>query len=266
MRLDFHLHTHCSDGAHPPAELLAAVRRARLDAWAVTDHDTLAGWRALAGEAGLVPGVEVTAEHGGHEVHIVGLGVDPDDAPFAAFLAAIRATRRERLTRLIASLSEDARLRLDDLGGGVADSLSRSHLAQALVRLGRAHSISAAFNELIGDAHCAVLGLPPYPSPRAVAEAVRAAGGVAILAHPYVYGDLAVVEALLAHGLDGLETVHAGCPPEFGDGLRALAGRYGLLESCGSDTHWLGGSRQPGDQRLDRERAAPLLGRIGALV
>lgn len=258
MRLDFHLHTHCSDGALHPAELLAAVRRSRLDHWAVTDHDTLAGWRALRGEAGLVPGVEVTAEVDGREVHIVGLGIDPEDAAFAAFLAGIRAVRVDRLGRLIVALGESGRLTTADLGGGTADSLSRSHLAKALVTLGRAPHVSAAFGDLIGDAHCARLGLPAYPSPSEAAIAIRAAGGVAILAHPGLYGTAAAVAALLDHGLDGLETSHSNLGPELGMALRELAEARNLLESCGSDIHWLG-ARQPGDQRLDRERALPLL-------
>ena len=167
MRLDFHLHTHCSDGALHPSELLAAVRKSRLEHWAVTDHDTLAGWRALRGEAGLVPGVEVTAEFGGREVHIVGLGIDPEDAAFAAFLAGIRTVRVTRLGRLITTLGESGRLAVTDLGGGTADSLSRYHLAKALVTLGRAPHVSAAFVDLIGDTHCAKLDLPPYPTPAA---------------------------------------------------------------------------------------------------
>ena len=258
MRLDFHLHTHCSDGALHPNELLAAVRRARLDHWAVTDHDTLAGWRALRGEAGLVPGVEVTAEVDGHEVHIVGLGIDPEDAAFAAFLAGIRAVRVERLGRLIVELGETGRLGIADLGGGTADSLSRYHLAKALVTLGRAPHVSTAFTELIGDAHCAKLGLPSYPAPAVAAAAIRAAGGVAILAHPGLYGTADAVAALLDHGLDGLETSHSNRNPELGMALRQMAEGRGLLESCGSDIHWLG-ARQPGDQRLERERALPLL-------
>ncbi len=258
MRLDFHLHTHCSDGALHPSELLAAVRKSRLDHWAVTDHDTLAGWRALRGEAGLVPGVEVTSEVDGHEVHIVGLGIDPEDAAFAAFLAGIRGVRVARLGQLIAVLGESARLTVSDLGGGTAESLSRYHLAKALVTLGRAPHVSASFTDLIGDVHCAKLGLPPYPTPAATVAAIRAAGGVAILAHPGLYGSVEAVAALLDHGLDGLETSHSNLNPELGLALRDLAEGRRLLESCGSDIHWLG-ARQPGDHRLDRERALPLL-------
>jgi predicted metal-dependent phosphoesterase TrpH len=258
VRLDFHLHTHCSDGSLHPSELLAAVRASRLEHWAVTDHDTMAGWRALRDEAGLVPGVEVTSEVDGHEVHIVGLGVDPEDQAFADFLAGIRSRRVERLQAIIVALGEAARLSPAELGGGTADSLSRYHLAKALVGIGRAPHVSAAFTDLIGDAHCAELGLPPYPTPAAACVAIRAAGGVAILAHPGLYGTAQAVAALLDHGLDGLETSHSNLNPDLALELRDLAEGRRLLESCGSDIHWLG-ARQPGDHRLDRGRALPLL-------
>nr|MBA3847971.1 phosphatase [Planctomycetota bacterium] len=97
MNVDFHLHTSASDGAHEPARIAQAAAEARLVRWAITDHDSVAGWRAVAGAPGLVPGVEVTGQTDDREIHVVGLGVDPDDAAFAAFLAGIRATREQRM-------------------------------------------------------------------------------------------------------------------------------------------------------------------------
>ncbi len=262
MRLDFHLHTCRSDGQLTPAELLVAVRRARLEAWAVTDHDTLAGWRELRSEPGLIPGAEVTAGLDGHEIHIIALGIDPEDAGFAAFLLAIRDLRRERLGRLIAKLGLGDRLTLEQLASAGADSLSRNHLAQALVRLGRASSVPDAFNGPLGDAAIAGMDLPPYPAPPVAVAAIRAAGGVAILAHPGMYGDVESVARILDLGFDGLEVKHPKLDPELSERLIAQAALRGLYVSCGSDTHWLG-ARQPGDYRLPREQALPLLRRLG---
>jgi 3',5'-nucleoside bisphosphate phosphatase len=262
MKVDFHLHTHFSDGGLSPAELRSAVRRSGLRHWAVTDHDTLAGWRALAGELGLVPGVEVTAEFDGREVHIIGLGVDPEHRGFADFLAAIRAVRIQRLSCLIASVNETERLSVHSLSP-VADTVTRSHLADALVKLGRVSRSSEAFDTLIGDADCAELGLTPYPSPSDVVAAIHAAGGLAILAHPGIYQTPeAIIPLLETPDMDGVETCHPRLDPVLAVQLEALATGRKLLESCGSDTHWLG-MREPGRPRLSAERIQPLLKRLG---
>jgi len=260
MRLDFHLHTRLSDGGLSPAELLAAVRRARLDCWAVTAHDTLAGYQQLRHEPGIVPGVEVTAGRDGHEVHIVALGFAPDDAAFAQFLAGIRALRERRLTLIIADLGLAARLPLAALREGGAEALTRHHLAQVLVRIGRCASVAEAFADCLSDGQLAGLALPPYPTPEEAGAAIRAAGGVAILAHPGIYGDRAAIEAQLP-GCDGLEIKHPNLDAGLAAELTALARARGLLASCGSDLHYLG-ARQPGDCQVGAAEVAPLLARI----
>jgi len=263
MTCDFHLHTTCSDGIHPPREMRDAVRRARVRHWAITDHDTLAGWRALAGEAGLLPGVEITAQHGAREIHIVGLGVDPDHAGLTDFLAGIRALRRARLQRTVAALGLSARLPIDQLAPA-AETVTRSHLAGWLVRLGVAATINAAFADHIGDAQQAALALPAFPDPATTCAAIRAAGGVAILAHPGCYGDRASVEAVLATAaFDGLEGRHPRLSPAFAAALVEVAEIRGLLLSCGSDLHALHATRRPGDEQLAESRLRPLLDRLG---
>lgn len=260
MRVDFHLHTCLSDGGLVPEDLLREIRRNRVDHFAITDHDTLAGYFALRGTVGLIPGVEVTAEAEGGEVHIVGLGFNPEDVVFARFLAHIRAVRRERIARLIASVNEQDRLTPATIAPK-AEAVTRFHLALALTQIGRAHSIRDAFEALIGDGHCAMLDLPPYPGVAEAADAIRAAGGVAILAHPGVYGDLATVRGHLDQGLDGLETAHPKLDEALAIDLEIEARRRGILESCGSDTHVVG-SRRPGDPQLGDARIQPLVHRL----
>lgn len=261
MKADFHLHTNLSDGSLSPAELRSAVRRNHLRHWAVTDHDTMAGWKMLEGELGLVPGVEVTAERDGHEIHIVGLGVDPQHAGFAAFLADIRAVRRERLKLLIADVHETARLSVDTLSP-TADCVTRSHLADALVKIGRAANIHEVFETLIGDDHCASLHLPGYPTPADTVAAIHQAGGLAILAHPGVYKTVEAIAPLLdTPGLDGVETCHPKLDPVLASQIAAMAEGRKQVESCGSDTHSLG-YREPGRPHLSSDRIHPLLRKL----
>src|SRR4051812_45829307 len=150
MRVDFHLHTSASDGAHDAARIAAAAVSARLDRWAIADHDTIAGWRAVAGAPGLVPAVEGTASEDGREGHVGGLGIDPEDAVFAAFLAANRAVRERRAAALIERVGLGGRVALDEVREG-ADAVGRNHLARALVRHGIATSFSDAFARFLGD-------------------------------------------------------------------------------------------------------------------
>jgi predicted metal-dependent phosphoesterase TrpH len=265
VRVDFHLHTLLSDGALEPHELIAAVRQERLEAWALTDHDTIDGVQACAGEPGLIAGVEVTAGGDGREIHVLGLGIAPAHPGLAALLAEIQALRRQRLAALIAHLPAQVGRGLDlaQVDDGRTRSLGRSHLARALVRRGAVRSSQEAFDRYLGDEHVRdEEGMPAFPAVAQVCAVIHAAGGVAILAHPGIYRSLALVEGLIAQGCDGLELSHPGLDPLLAAGLRELVRARRLLASLGSDLHWLGG-RQPGMCTLEPELLAPLLDRLG---
>src|SRR5438093_8288598 len=109
-RADLHVHTTHSDGAYTPAEIVDLARRVGLAAVAVTDHDTLAGVapaRAAArGGLEIVAGVEVTAEHAGREVHVLGYFVHPDDVPLGTALARLRDHRRGRFHEMVERLRD----------------------------------------------------------------------------------------------------------------------------------------------------------------
>ncbi len=269
MKVDFHLHTWCSDGALPPAEMLAAIRREGVESFAITDHDTCSGWRVLRGAHGLLPGVEVTSGHDHREVHIVGLGIDPDHPQLADLLARIRVIRVERMGALLARLPETLRrgLTVDDVRDrrpGAGESLSRNHLARALVQRGGISSVREAFDSWLGDEHLRDPGLPEFPPTSEVCAALHAAGGIALLAHPGIYRSMAVIEGLVAQGCDGLEAAHPHLDPTLGAGLRARGLELGWLFGVGSDTHVVG-TRRPGQAVLEPALLAPLLDRLGIL-
>ncbi len=267
MKTDFHLHTWHSDGALAPGALLAAVRQAQVEWFAVTDHDTLAGWSALRGTPGLLPGVEVTAGRNGREIHVVGLGIAPDEGGLAAFLAGIRATRLERLAVLIARLPVDVArgvtvADLRDRRAGPEGALGRLHLARELVRRGGVPSVQEAFVHHLGDEYAVDAALPPYPAVADACAAIRAAGGVAILAHPGMYTTIGAVVELMALGCDGLETSHPNLDPTLASQLAAAAEERGWLASSGADLHYLG-ARKPGNWCQDTPAALRLRARLG---
>jgi predicted metal-dependent phosphoesterase TrpH len=263
MKVDFHLHTRLSDGALEPSELLAAVRREGVDAWAVTDHDSFAAWRELRGEPGLVPGVEVSASSDGREVHVVGLGVDPEHAELNALLGRIRRLRRERLAAIIARLPASAArgVGMSDLEDGRAESLSRNHLARALVRRRGARTMQEAFALHLGDEHVRDPSLPCFPPLDECCAAIRAAGGLAILAHPAVHRTREAVAKLIDAGCDGLELASPNLEGTLAAELAELADARSLYASAGSDLHTLG-YRRPGMHQLPDERLAPLTRRL----
>jgi predicted metal-dependent phosphoesterase TrpH len=262
--VDFHLHSTASDGDHAPAEMAAAAARAGLARWALTDHDSTAGWERVRGAPGLVCGVEVSAGAAGREIHVVGLGIDPAHPGLQALLARIRAIRIERVDALLARLPVDVRrgLTAAQVKPPEADTVGRLHLARALTRNGGVASVRDAFTFHLADEHLADAGLPAFPPIAEAAAAIRAAGGVAILAHPGAYGGLAVALGLLA-GLDGSECNHPNMPEALRDGLLAHCAERGLLVSVGSDTHRISSQRRPGAATLPGEALRPLRERLG---
>lgn len=250
--IDLHTHTTRSDGVVPPAALVQAAADVGVRLLALTDHDTLAGFREVvaadAVPAGmtLIPGVEinaiVTRDIGlwEGELHILGFGMDPADETFEATLAAQRGRRRERFELTLARLRElDLSIddQLLDLSGSEDDALGRPTVARALIGAGHATSVQDAFGRLLG------WGKPGYVprsglGPVEAIEAIRAAGGLPVLAH---FGEaparLEVVRELAEAGLGGLEVYYRSFDAEtvFAVGEVALA--LGLAPTGGSDYH-----------------------------
>jgi 3',5'-nucleoside bisphosphate phosphatase len=242
-RADLHTHTTASDGRLAPAALVRKAHAAGLAALSITDHDTVDAYaeaQPVADELGLdlVPGVELSANVGGRDVHLLGYGFDLGDTALRAHLARYRAERVGRAEAIVARLDAlghpvpMARVR-EIAGGGV---IARPHLARAIVEAGHAETTQDAFARFLGEDAPAFVP-KGTAGPEELVALVHGAGGVVVLAHPAEFVSLDLLARLLAAGLDGVETVH----PMHGDGLtkhwRAAARRHGLLETGGSDYH-----------------------------
>jgi predicted metal-dependent phosphoesterase TrpH len=255
-RVDLHCHTSRSDGVLPPLALYEQLRAAGMRLVAISDHDTLDGYRELRaaglGEtvsgAGpqLVAAVEINSiadefpDLWEAELHILGFGVDPDDPAFETLLAAQRQARRVRILEMIE--------RLRSLGMPIDEQLpvtlpadvssaGRPHLARALVMAGHAASVDEAMNGVLAR------GAPGFVprrgiGPRVAIEAIRAAGGIASLAHfPGAPERLDVIDRLQDWGLAALEVHYAAFDPETVERMAAFAEVRGLLATGGSDYH-----------------------------
>jgi predicted metal-dependent phosphoesterase TrpH len=250
--VDLHAHSSRSDGVLRPEQLIADVADVGVLVFSLTDHDTLAGYRdlvaahAVPATITLIPGVEINALVSRDlglwegELHILGFGMDPDDAAFEDALAGQRNARRIRFDRTVARLREiglpiDAQV--DGLETGDDDALGRPTIARALIAAGFATSVEDAFSRIIGH------GMPGYVrreglGPEAAIHAIRDAGGLPVLAHfreAPTRPD--VISELVDGGLGGLEVYYRTFDQPTVDAMRAIARANGLAMTGGSDYH-----------------------------
>jgi predicted metal-dependent phosphoesterase TrpH len=254
--LDLHAHTCRSDGILTPTDLAAAAAAVGIRLLAITDHDTLAGVRELrdtgATPAGveILPGIELNsvlvepASIGEGEVHVLGLGVDPDDDELEAALSRQRESRRSRFEQIVARLraldmpieaaleaQEEARATTDE------DALGRPRIARALIAAGYADSVEDAFTRFLSvgrPAYVPRMGLNAIES----IQAIRRAGGMASLAHfAEAPANLGFLRELVDAGLTGLEVYYRAYDQGTVSILRDIAKRLGLAMTGGTDYH-----------------------------
>lgn len=242
QRADLHNHTTASDGRLSPAAMVRWAKELGLAAIGICDHDTVAGLaeaEAAAAQLGVevVPGVELNCEAMGHEVHILGYYTDRTAGPLLTLLEKRRAARTERIEAMVRRLNEHGiAVEFAAVQALATGTLGRPHLAVALAQAGYAPDPWAAFEQFLKP------GRPGYVprsklDPREAVEVIRAAGGVAVLAHPGLIGDDAWIERLVGAGLQGLEAFHSEHTPEQAAFYQRKAEALGLLVTAGSDSH-----------------------------
>lgn len=256
MRIDLHTHSLVSDGTDTPAALIEHAADAGLDAVALTDHDTfdglpeaIAAGRTLGVE--VLGGLEFSTRFAGRSVHLLGYGPDTGDAALNAELARVREGRDGRVPAMVARLTElGLPLTLADVlaqAGGA--SVGRPHIADAMIARGHVADRDEAFEGWLHDGGPAFVDRYATPTAEAIGL-VKAAGGVAVIAHPWSRGAASVLTEpvlaeLVAAGLDGLEADHPDHDAGQRAELRAIAARLGLLVTGSSDHHGTGKTRNP---------------------
>ncbi len=248
-RIDLHLHTIHSDGVYTPAEVVELARRSGLAGIAITDHDTLDGIepaRAAAGTAiEIVSGVEISTEHDGGELHLLGYFVNAEDPELTAALKRLRLRRSERFREMVERLRgcgvflDEGQVRARAATGAVG----RRHLAMMMIDAGRVGSVREAFLRYLGDKGRVAVPKATLAVQDAIAL-VRRAGGVASWAHPNYDGIRESLIELKAWGLGALEVEFPSCRPSRARQLRVLAGELGMAVTGGSDCHGPGQFRQ----------------------
>lgn len=249
-RLDLHLHTTHSDGSCTPTEVVGLAHQARVTALAITDHDITSGISEAiaAGEQygiEIIPGVEISSIMEGSELHILGYFLDWQDTLLNERFKSLRDSRHRRNPQIIDRLqSLGIEITYDEvcaLAG--SDSVGRPHIARALMNKGVVTSAKEAFDRFLGDGKLAYVPRE-LPSPAEAIHWIKAARGLAVLAHP-TWVKLteqtlaALVRQLKANGLDGVEVYYSTHSARQTREYLSLAQQLGLLVTGGSDFHGL---------------------------
>ncbi|WP_426452950.1 PHP domain-containing protein [Paenibacillus sp. S-38] len=278
MKADLHCHTNLSDCSMSFAEILDIAVEEEVTHLAITNHDTSQGLEGMieqGRERGveIIPGIEISAyDFGrGRRVHILGYYIQPEHPALRALCDPIMERRREAAPRMVSRIKAAGyRIDWDEVmelaqGGTV---VYKQHIMHALIENGYADTIYGdLYEELFSrgqDGQKPGIAYMPmeYADAAAAVQAVRAAGGVPVLAHPGPYRSFETVAELVEAGLAGIEVRHPLHGPEDEDRARAYAEQYGLVMTGGTDYHgWYGesevilGSKDPGQACVEALKA-----------
>ena len=257
MLIDLHTHTNASDGTDSPSELIDKAINRGINILALTDHDTARGWSEASSSLlnhssqssmKLVLGAEISCQdENGISIHMLGLLFDPDYQPLFEVLERTRENRHSRMERIIARLNEAGiDITLEEVNAqrkGDA-TLGRPHLADALVARGHVASRDEAFAALLHNK--SKFYINHYsPSPVETIKLIKAAGGVAVIAHPLASQrgrtiSMDLFESLISAGLDGIEVDHRDHSESEKSELLRFAIENELIVTGSSDYHGTG--------------------------
>jgi len=241
---DLHLHTMYSDSTYTPKQLVDAACASGLSCIAVTDHDTIDGVvpcmeQVKGRDLEILPGIELTAEESGLEVHVLGYLIDPGDQKLVETMENLKKYRIQRIYKMVDKLKalglEIEAQSIFKLAGD-SSCVSRLHLARTMLQEGLISSISEAFQRFIGDRGPAYVAGFPVSVKEAI-ELIKDAKGIPVLAHPYSLGGDGLIIKFIGYGLMGLEAYYPEHTKSKVNFYLKLAKKYKLLVTGGSDCH-----------------------------
>jgi predicted metal-dependent phosphoesterase TrpH len=243
MFADLHLHSFFSDGTYAPEEIAEHGKRCNLAALSLTDHDTVEGCArmgAACGAAGIefIAGTELTAEHGGNELHLLGYFLDTQNEMLLREIARFQAVRQNRINEMVARLNERGLPLKAEAVFALANCRSpgRPHVARALVQAGLCSSLDEAFERFLKKGRPAWVPKAKMSATEAI-DLVHQAGGLAVMAHPGLNRTDEIIPALVKAGLDGIECFHTKHTTRLVERYLEIADRHRLLVTGGSDCH-----------------------------
>lgn len=248
-KFDLHVHTTASDGSRNAQQIIAEAKRIGLTTIAITDHDTIGNLKECMAEGDkngirVIPGVELSAEVDTGKMHILGYGINPDNAEFNAVMKMLRDAREVRNSNIIAALNQlfHMDLQIEDVRKfAKGETIGKPHIAAAIVEKGYCNDIEYAFRKFLGSKKLDGIDRKKLP-PRSCIELIQRAGGLAFIAHPKSLKlpndkTLAKIKELKGYGLAGIEAYHSSHSQKQCEAYKNMAEQLGLMISCGSDFH-----------------------------
>lgn len=253
--VDLHVHSNKSDGSMTPTELVDYAIEKGLAAFALTDHDTTAGLdEALSYAKGkdieVIPGIELSSEYMGRDIHIVGLFINHNSPAFLEHISTFRDSRVQRNITMCNRLRDEAGIdityeALQAMEPGAV--ITRAHYARYLLNHGYVKSLTEAFDRYVGD-HCKYFVPREKITPEAAVKLILDCEGIPVLAHPILYHmTKSQLDTLVARlkdaGLMAIEALYSTYSSSDERSIKELATKYNLTLSGGSDFH---GAAKPG--------------------
>lgn len=241
--IDLHVHTYCSDGLRSPSDMVRWARKVGLSAVGICDHDTIAGLKEGQSTGRLngievVPGMELSSQYKGRDLHILGYYFDPENADLNDYLQRFRTERYRRAAKMIVNLNQDGiHIDMDDIEKKAeGSSIGRPHIAEALMERGYVETFQEAFHRYIGYGAASYVEKYKLPPDQAI-QLIAQSRGISILAHPGPVVSDDILVDLIKMGIDGMEVIHPNLNQRRTRYLMGLAKEHGLLVSGGSDCH-----------------------------
>lgn len=240
---DLHIHSICSDGTFSPKEIASIMKAANSAAFALTDHETLDGIKearlaALSLGMVFVSGIEIACDYNGNELHIIGLFIDESSETLINTLKD-QAKRREARNEAICKKLKSIGINVDLANFSDSSIINRSHFAKAICEHGLASTLREAFDRYLDEGRPAYVRSERLSAKDAI-SAIKAAGGIAILAHLSTYKQadpFKIASELKRFGLDGIEGLYFEYSKDYSKKCIVFAKENGLLISGGSDFH-----------------------------
>ena len=246
-KIDLHTHSDFSDGTCSPEEVARAALKSGASIFALTDHDTTDGVRraeAVCKEHRILftAGVEISTREHDH-LHFTGYNLDLDNLEFQAFLAQNRENRKNRIRQIIRQLiGAGVNITEEDVFKRAPNTVSRAHVADALKANGVVSSRQEGFRRYLVQGQAGYVPSAGVTAVEAI-QYIKRAGGMAVIAHPGIVAEHWDFPAWTEAGLDGIEVFYPAHTVTMKQNLLALARKYGLLATAGSDYHGPHGGR-----------------------
>lgn len=244
IKVDFHIHTSCSDGVLSPIEVIRRANANSVKYLAITDHDTLSGISTAIEEAKkynikIIPGIELSTQHNDESIHILGFFKDANykNKNLIKELEEIKNHRVIRAKKIIEKLKNNFNINIDfeQILKSSKDTVARPHIARAIINAGYNFDFEYIFNNFIGKdckAYVPTLKLSTIDG----IKLLKKYNCITTLAHPKLISNTNINE-FLNMNLDGIEAIYFQNTLEETLNFIEFANKNNLLITSGSDFH-----------------------------